>query len=92
LPGGVSMGLADSPDVVAKFSRKYVKPLIFNAAFLYVITVISAAELVIREQDWSSVNVGADNVYPVYLYIYNIYVYAYMFIYIHIYVYKCMLV
>jgi len=67
LPGGVSMGLADAPDVVAKLLRDYVKPLIFNFAFLYVIIVISAAELVIREQDWSSVNVGADSVYPGFL-------------------------
>jgi hypothetical protein len=39
----------------------------FNLAFIYVVIVISAAELVIREQDWSSVNVGADNVYPGFL-------------------------
>jgi hypothetical protein len=76
LPGGVTRrsyydsigaGQNDGDIWLSKLLRIYVKPVLFSSLFVFVVTFLAAAELVVREQDWSIVNVGSDVVYPSYL-------------------------
>jgi hypothetical protein len=52
---------------IGKFLREHVKPNLFAGTLLACATAVCAGELVAREQDWSTVHVTGDVVYPSYL-------------------------